>query len=293
MVNPPGDLPNASTSPVLCFVHIPKTAGTTLNAILIRQYGIRNIFVLSRHRPNRLPESFAQLRERKRNRYRVFKGHFPYGFHEVLNRPYLYMTLFRNPVDRVISHYHYVSRSEKHYFHQKIDGELPGLRTYIESGVVSETHNGQTHMIIGSLPRKPDEDVIELAKQTLREKFAIVGTAERFDESLLVMRAILGWKIPFYISLNVTKNKPKRSQIDSDTLALIEKYNQTDLELYRLADQRLDELLQEHVPFAKVQLFLFRLGNRLYSQFFKLSRNFPDLLKTRIDEDFFVRVETE
>jgi hypothetical protein len=287
MVKPPGNLPDAPTSPVLCFVHIPKTAGTTLNAILIRQYSTRNIFVLTKNRPDHLPESFKQFGRRKRNRYRVIKGHFPYGFHEVLDRPYLYMTLFRNPVDRVISHYHYVRRSEGHYIHQKVGDELPGLRDYIESGIVSESRNGQAYMLVGSQAMKQGENVAELAKEILREKFAIVGTAERFDESLLVMKAVLGWKIPFYISLNVTRNKPKRSQIDPATLALIEKYNQIDFELYELADQMLDELLKKHVPFAKVQLFFFRLGNRLYSQFFTLSRKFPESLRKKVDQAFF------
>ncbi|MEO1208496.1 MAG: sulfotransferase family 2 domain-containing protein [Cyanobacteria bacterium J06638_20] len=287
MVKPPGNLPKDPTSPVLCFVHIPKTAGTTLNAILLREYSARDIFVLTKHRPNHLPESFKQLGRRKRNRYRVMKGHFPYGFHEVLKRPYLYMTLFRHPVDRVISHYHYVQRSEEHYIHQKVGNELPGLREYIEDKGMSEARNGQAYMMVGPKVMKQGENVAELAKEILREKFTIVGTAERFDESLLVMKAVLGWKMPFYISLNVTRNKPRRSQIDPDTLALIEKHNQIDFELYELADQMLDELLKKHVPFAKVQLFFFRLGNRLYSQFFTLSRTFPESIRKKVDQTFF------
>jgi len=218
------------------------------------------------------------------------KGHFPYGFHEVLDCPYLYMTMFRDPVDRVISHYHYVRRSEEHYIHQKVGDGLPGLKAYIESGLVSEVRNGQTYMMVGPKVMKRGENVSELAKQVLSEKFAIVGTAERFDESLLVMRAVLGWKIPFYISLNVTQNKPKQSQIDPETLALIKKCNQIDFELYEMADQMLDDLLRKHVPFAKVQLFLFRLGNRLYSQFFTLSRNFPRSLRKKLDKNFFNRI---
>lgn len=291
MVKAPVPSPEHPASPILCFVHIPKTAGTTLNSILTRQYGARRIFTLSNNRPNRLPESFQRMNKKERRTYKVIKGHFPYGFHEFLRgRPYIYMTLFRDPVDRVISHYHYVRRSEEHYIHQKVGEDLPGLKTYIESGLVSEARNGQAYMMVGPKVMKKGENVAEIAKEILQKEFSIVGTAERFDESLLVMRAVLGWKIPFYISLNVTKNKPKRSQIDQETLALIEKHNQIDFELYELADQMLDDLLRKHVPFAKVQLFLFQLGNRLYSQFYKVSRKLPGRLRRKIDHAFFKRV---
>jgi hypothetical protein len=281
---------NAPTAPVLCFVHIPKTAGTTLNSILTRQYGRKHIFVLSKNRPDALPESFRKLRRGKRKKCRVMKGHFPYGFHEVLDRPYLYMTLFRDPVERVISHYHYVMRSGEHYIHKHLGDELPGLKDYIESDVVREVKNGQTYMMVGPKVMKRGENVAEQAKKILRENFAIVGTAERFDESLLVMKAVLGWKYPFYVSLNVTQNKLKRSQLDPATLATIQKYNQIDYELYELADQMLDELLEKHVPFPKLQLFWFRLGNRLYSQFYRLSCYLPEPWRGKLDRRFFKRI---
>ena len=75
---------------------------------------------------------------------------------------------------------------------------------------------------------------LEDAKENLR-KYFLLGLTERFDESITLMKRVLGWRIPFYFSWNVSKNKKPRKEIQENTLKIIAEKNNLDLELYTFA----------------------------------------------------------
>ena len=68
--------------------------------------------------------------------------------------------------------------------------------------------NVQTRMIAGR-PRGHvvDRDDLEQAKDNL-DRFLVVGLTERYDESFILMRRGLGWKLPLYATRNVRKAAP-------------------------------------------------------------------------------------
>jgi hypothetical protein len=59
----------------LIFLHIPKTAGTTLNRIIEWQYSPLSIFTIDAHQIRATAERFKSLPERRRRRFRVVRGH--------------------------------------------------------------------------------------------------------------------------------------------------------------------------------------------------------------------------
>ena len=68
----------------LIFLHIPKTAGTTLNRIIEWQYSPFEIFTMDPYRIRATPERLKRLPEGRRRRLRVVRGHMFYGVHECL-----------------------------------------------------------------------------------------------------------------------------------------------------------------------------------------------------------------
>ena len=130
----------AALEEVCLFLHIPKAAGQTLYRILERNYPGAGNWLFD---PGNAQETLQQLQcmeEEPRRQLRVCRGHFPFGLHRIVNGPYTYVTILRHPVDRMISHYHYVKEyGPAHYLYEAIRAHGWSLGEYVSSGVSPAT----------------------------------------------------------------------------------------------------------------------------------------------------------
>ena len=60
-----------------------------------------------------------------------------------------YITFLRDPVERLISHYHYVLRRPKHYLYEQVVKDGLSLSDYVTSDISPELSNHQVRMISG------------------------------------------------------------------------------------------------------------------------------------------------
>jgi len=232
-------------------------------------------------------QDFEQMPAAQRQNLKVLRGHFNFGLHDLLPQPSTYITLLRNPVDRALSHYYYVLKFPTHYLHDQIAGQQMSLKDYVSSDLSVELDNHQTRMVTGGEAAlvpvgQCSTDMLDVAKQHLHQQFAVVGTVERFDETLILLKEVFGWATPFYAKANVTQNRPKRRSLSTEELDLITSRNQIDLELYDYANHRLDQLIQQHVKFFQLKLFKFRVLNRFYNYLYALEKTLPKSLGDRL-----------
>lgn len=161
------------------FVHIEKTAGTTLTSILRRSFGTGHCDIrlpLAKRGPGNtdcinLVEA-ADLRRVKRiyRQLRGISGH-EVKVHSNLElecRDIRYFTFLRDPRRRFISHF--LTRAGAHS-RDRLDRWLSA----------SWIHNWQTKMIAG-------EPNAQKAIDFISTRFGFTGLTERFDESLLLLR---------------------------------------------------------------------------------------------------------
>jgi len=59
-----------------------------------------------------------------------------------------------------------------------------------------------------------------------------VGRSKRFDESLIVLKHIYGWRLPHYQRQNVTPKRTALDRLDERTREVIQELNQGDIRLY-------------------------------------------------------------
>ena len=225
----------------LIFLHIPKTAGTTLNRIIEWQYNPLAIFTMDPYRIRATPERLRKLSEGRRRRLRVVRGHLYFGIHEFLPQGGTYFTMLREPVARFFSSYYFIQRRPLHPMHRKVTTERIGVEDFIR--LTPRRQNLQCSLIAGIKSGGTcDDRVLDKAKENLERSFSVVGISERFEESLMLMAKTFEWEIPFYENRKVSKTRP---QIDSGAVEMIREHNRLDLELYEFGKQLFEKGLRE------------------------------------------------
>ena len=257
------DMGGDKSLPVILYLHIPKAAGTTLGTILMQKFRRRGVLTIQDAKT--AVEDLARLPDAKREKLQFIKGHFAYGLHEGLGRPFEYITMLREPVDRVVSHYYYVLRNPAHYLHARVTSKKMSLKDYALGGLTKEVDNGQVRLIAGEFYRDPcgqcSRELLEKAKENLRNHFAVVGLAERFDETLLVLGERYGWKDMFYTRQNATVDRARLDELPEDAVEAIEAANPLDAELCAFANELFEAGVRERGEGFQKRLASFRREN--------------------------------
>jgi len=235
--------------PTLLFVHLPKTAGTTLKGVIRAHYGRRRVFEVTAGRIHQSLLEFAGLPEGKRAAVRAVIGHMPIGVDRLIPRPSSYVTLLRDPAERVISDFYFIAQEARHPLH----GDVASGKLSLEDFIASRLDNVLTRRLCSfdllsgdywSADRSVDESMLEEAKANLGELFSVVGISERFEESLLLVAHTFGWRVlPMYGNRNVTKDRPRLDQIDGAILATLRERCTFDFALYEHATKLFEEQL--------------------------------------------------
>jgi hypothetical protein len=180
-----------------------------------------------------------------------------------------YITILRDPIERTISYYYHILRNPTHYLYQRVVPQELSLVDVVRGEMTPDLDNGQTRLLSGVWNDVPcgccTFDMLEQAKRNLRDHFAVVGLAERFDETLLLLRKVFQWRWRglFYIRANVTPNRPRGDSLSPSTLESLRKYNELDIELYKYAQGLFEEQVSRYGCSLAVNLKVFRLVNRL------------------------------
>ena len=102
------------------------------------------------------------------------------------------------------------------------------------------------------------------AIENIDRYFSFVGLSEHFDESLIRMRAALGWRKPLlYVVSNRNKKRPTTDMIPDETIAIIKRQNELDCRLYdhvksQFEGTRSASVIRETRRFKRINL-LYRL----------------------------------
>ena len=291
--------------PNLIFLHIGKTGGSTLATILNRIFSPNSFFykyvipisqnpsLLGIWSIQKVKSELLNVSIEEKLSWEYIGGHLPFGIHEYLGARSYYVTLLRDPVERVLSSYYYCCQRHYDVTGEKIDlesfinseqGMFFSLAPQFESLNILVVDNYQVPHLsgIGELnpTKRPNltnikyvkQKQCEQAKTNIKNYFLLVGFTEQFDEFLILLRKLSGCRFSdlLYQRKNVTKNRLKKAQIPQHILETIQEKNQHDIELYNYCRKKFNDLVSEYGVLFYIQLYLFKILNSIQNRKIKL-----------------------
>lgn len=239
----------------LLFVHIPKTAGTSLNHMLADA-------ILGSETFRHYNSTSHLLKDKGRRNSPVIMGHVHYDAFKTLNKDCKIFTILRDPIDRTISAFEFMKSHPETWLGELAQGtiseflenefvaksigdvqtrllgvEINFQRLYAElknNRITEEEYvsiiNEAGHVTVG-------EAELERAKEHLANML-FFGFTETFSDDVATLFAKLGYPCPEVRQSNRTPEKfKKRDKYSQTEIELIRSLNRYDVQLYEYAKQ--------------------------------------------------------
>ena len=174
---------------------------------------------------------------------RAVAGHFYLNLDlaKQIDRPLILVTLFRDPIDRVISNYYYIRNNDKHPAHEVALNN--SLKEIYEKGLEGRVHvsNIMTDMVsLTQVPSRRLDSAMEMVS-----KYTVFGLQDQTHVLEALLRKLLNDE-SFVIPILMARSfRPKVEEVDLDTIRIIRKYNQQDIALYEHAVEVYNKKLDE------------------------------------------------
>lgn len=267
-----------SQDDLLYFIHIPKTAGTTLISLLDAKFDVNEIF------PAQLWKELAKIPPDQIGKYRFYRGHFgANGLKSLLPKEPVCLTMLRQPIPLALSTYKFVLREPGTRVHSLAKSSQMSFADFVSHPkTCTRISNKQTRNLSFDIHSAPpndpvfhynesrdrvdqwlekyritysDSESLERAKQKL-DDCAFFGLVERFNESMALMSYTFGWSpVGTTSKLREATSKAEIDALPTDVRDMLEDYNELDTLLYSYADaafqERLSAMIQHLHDFAK------------------------------------------
>jgi hypothetical protein len=255
-------------SPVLYHLHIPKTAGTTLYALLETRFPREKVC------PVRLSSlDILRMPREQLAGFDLLGGHWEFGYHlpAILGRPVRAVTLLREPRALVLSLYKQVMQQPLDPIRPYVDANCPTLETFLSDPVMSKyVADTQTRFLavaerrftpavvekiraaepaeLNNIVRDanasdPPVSVYEMLHRARRRlaECEVVGLVERFDETAARIGAVFG--LPSGAppkQRNVSSMKFREEELSPRVLHRLDELTALDQILYREVSARFE-----------------------------------------------------
>lgn len=252
---------------MLFFLHIPKTAGSSLNYIIKNNFQSKAQEIRWHWTTWITQDELTQkLKEVDPYDKQLIHGHFVFGTHELLNQTDAkYLTFVRDPLKKAQSGYHHVKRDTRAKYHS--DYIQKKMDDYLLDNRIFENDNGLVRRLSGIGNEIPYGQVsvhhFNLAIENINKNFLAVGITEHFDLSIELFRSLGVFKNVYYWKQNVSKKKTPDSNIKLSD-AIREKFRDTNRFDYDLYSYCLDKFNKrtENLAFSQ---FWFNIRNKIYN----------------------------
>lgn len=245
--------PDSQSERGLFFLHIRKTAGSSVRQAICNQFAARDLLLDWHH---------ERCKDRNPDAFQFVTGHCPYDAVQRFSSPPRVLVFVRDAIERALSafdFYCHATPAQVQDYHDTLSPRVAaererftvrsrelGLSKFlkVEQRLARQwLSNVQARVLAGASetenPLPLDDD--ELLERAIRNLGAceFIGLSDRVDESLTRLSRRLGWAGRMQTPIaNRTLRRRTQSEIEPDALATLREWNQVDDRLYRAAVQR-------------------------------------------------------
>jgi hypothetical protein len=252
------------------FVHIPKTAGTTMALTLARLFKWKK--KLSYYTPQGR-RNHSKLTAEYKNKFDLSYGHIPFNANDKIDRGIEYFTFFRTPREHLLSGYRHLKGDGNHGIKKVINVADYSLKDFLKKGLVKNVDNLSVRFLAGQIDKpflEINENDLQQAIKNFDTYFHIFGLTEYFDESLVLLSDYMKWPTLYYVRENKSSYTIDPKELDEETEQLISRCTQYDKILYDHARQRFLKLMEEKKEVIEAGLIKLRAGNKKYKTILSL-----------------------
>ena len=187
-----GGFPKTPSGRTIIHLHIPKSAGTSLNQIIALNFPAAAVLDLDTGSMARL----GDMKPASRQALLAIKGHLLHGLSEMLPQATVYVCIVRKPGPRIYSFYKFVKRRPEHPFFSTLNDAKMSFGDFLSfaktnSSLRLEIDNGQIRRISGlfSPAHLGQEDLV--LRKAIVNMFApdmLFGLTEYFHDTLKMLR---------------------------------------------------------------------------------------------------------
>lgn len=236
------------------FLHIQKTAGTTIAMLARQYYGNENVTshgdFVAEQRGKSVDDTLLDRRALG-DRYAnvgFVSGHFGYAFAEDLIRTRYAFTFLRDPIERVLSFYSFCRSRDPNEFEMYALCQRYSLDDFLKLGledpkIMARVRNNQVwQLAVGygnpdgfRINDYSEAAILQLAIEHLSE-FDHIGFAETFEQDRDKVFEDLGMPKPTgRVVHNASSERLKASELSASTMKLLRQLTWADQELYETA----------------------------------------------------------
>ncbi len=274
----------------LYFLHIDKTAGQSFSQLVETFYRPDEVLIVH-------PWKIKNISQNDLLQYSFYTGHHGYRFLDTFsNEKPLWITMLRDPVERIISNYYFYRQQARIAIENETELTRDialtleyDLYTYLTRPITTPpVHNRQARYLFDEgvtlsekFTQTPSNDILDTIKYRLAQECTFLGISERFDDSVALFYYTMEWRphrLTHNRQNNVTQDKPNTDDIDPKVIDLIRERNQLDIELYQFAQ----ELFSKRYT-AMMQQLLFQN----YTYYVPQNLNPKSQISLRYDDQLF------
>jgi len=236
------------------FMHIQKTAGTSIVHSIRQNYGNQNVMSHGDHLDGwsefPLVDKFfdPEITQNQFSHVPFISGHFGYDFAKLFLKKRYSFTFLRYPIDRILSLYYFCrSRDPNQFRIYRLTQEYtfdeflsmgltePEIKSCIWNNQTWQLAHGYGNSDKRNISSFAPEEMLELAIRHLDE-FSYIGFAETFEKDRDHILKALGITPPLEkIVSNANPERPTAKDLPPSTLKLLDELTHLDQVLYKEA----------------------------------------------------------